>query len=573
MDAQHPTDQMLSSYGLGKLDDGSAEAINQHLEECRDCRKRVSQMSSDSFLDRVRNAQADGLAIGPSQPDGTKNHERLISAPPPPASTLPPGLAGHSDYEIKQELGRGGMGVVYLAHNKLMGRDEVLKVIGRRVIERPDVLDRFLREIRAVAKLRHPNIVAAYSAARLGESIVFAMEYVDGLDLSKMVKGKAPLPVAHACLYAHQAALGLQHAHEEGLVHRDIKPHNLMLSRNTDKPTIKVLDFGLAKVAREEKIEGGLTMEGQALGTPDYIAPEQIVDSHRADIRADIYSLGGTLYYLLTGRPPFRASSLYDMYQAHISRDADPLNLIRPEVPFELAALVAKMMAKDATKRYQTPGEVAKALMPFFQNGNRAFKSPPTDVSLGGPTNAARPAAQQVHTPPQPVKDPGQPVVRAKQAVEPTVAKDRLASLIDFKESESSIEATPILDPVWRRPSSPWLKVVAASLFGLTAFGIIVIIRHPSDESRITTPDGTAIAVEANKSLIASNGLPVVSDSRRVSRRGLSRRLPTEWMLRLSLPPVAGPDRRGVTSGRSTRRTPFESVGEHVRTPHSSRSC
>ena len=114
---------------------------------------------------------------------------------PPPADTLPPGLADHPDYEIKRELGRGGMGVVYLAHNTLMGRDEVLKVMGRQIMERPGVLDRFLREIRAVAKLRHPNIVTAYSAVRLGESIVFAMEYVDGLDLSKMVKAKGPLPV------------------------------------------------------------------------------------------------------------------------------------------------------------------------------------------------------------------------------------------------------------------------------------------------------------------------------------------------------------------------------------------
>ena len=248
------------------------------------------------------------------------------------------------------------MGVVYLAHNTLMGRDEVLKVMGRQIMERPGVLERFLREIRAVAKLRHPNIVTAYSATRLGESIVFAMEYVDGLDLSKLVKAKGPLPVAHACNFVHQAALGLQHAHEEGLVHRDIKPGNLMLSRKGDKATVKILDFGLAKATREEKVDGGLTSEGQALGTPDYIAPEQILDAPTADIRADIYSLGGTLYYLLTGRPPFQANSLYDLYQAHISRDADPLNLVRPEVPAELAALVAKMMAKDPARRFQTPG-------------------------------------------------------------------------------------------------------------------------------------------------------------------------------------------------------------------------
>src|SRR5262249_27328753 len=155
-----------------------------------------------------------------------------------------------------------------------------------------------------VAKLRHPNIVTAYSAVRMGDSIVFAMEYVEGLDLSKMVKAKGPLPIGHACHFVYQAALGLQHAHEEGLVHRDIKPGNLMLSRNRDKAVVKVLDFGLAKATRTEAPDAGLTSEGQALGTPDFIAPEQILDAQSADIRADIYSLGGTLYYLLTGRPP-----------------------------------------------------------------------------------------------------------------------------------------------------------------------------------------------------------------------------------------------------------------------------
>src|SRR5439155_24444097 len=118
-----------------------------------------------------------------------------------------------------------------------------------------------------------------------------------------------------------------------------------MVARQGDKTTVKILDFGLAKATREEKVDSKLTSAGQALGTPDYIAPEQILDAPSADIRADIYSLGGTLYYLLTGHPPFQEKSLYDLYQAHISRDADPLNLIRPDVPAELAALVAKLMA------------------------------------------------------------------------------------------------------------------------------------------------------------------------------------------------------------------------------------
>src|SRR5262249_14561191 len=207
--------------------------------------------------------------------------------------------------------------------------------------------DRFFAEIRNAARLNHPNIVTAYSALRLGESLVLAMEYVEGLDLSRLVKARGPLPVAHACNYMHQAALGLQHAHEHGMVHRDIKPSNLMLSRQGNRALIKVLDFGLAKIRSEQAVDGGLTHEGQMLGTPDYIAPEQTIDARKADIRADVYSLGCTLYYLLNGGPPFDGTSLYDLLQAHHSREALPLNLARPEVPVELAALVAKMMAKE----------------------------------------------------------------------------------------------------------------------------------------------------------------------------------------------------------------------------------
>ena len=186
------------------------------------------------------------------------------------------------------------MGVVYLARNTLMDRLEVLKVVNWSA-------DRFVREIQAAARLRHPNVVGAYSAQRLGDLLVFAMEYVPGEDLARVVKARGPLPVAHACHYAYQAAQGLQHAHEQGMVHRDIKPSNLILTRDGNRPVVKILDFGLAKGVSETGVDGSLTAEGAMLGTPDYVAPEQTLDA----ARADIYSLGCTLYHLLTGRPPF----------------------------------------------------------------------------------------------------------------------------------------------------------------------------------------------------------------------------------------------------------------------------
>jgi serine/threonine protein kinase len=370
--AVHPTDQTLQSYGLGKLDNESSVSVSKHLEACNSCQRRVAELSSDEFLGRLQNAQGkpdkSATSWSPSAASSAEGTPGCVVLPPL-ADTLPPELVNHPDYEIVGELGRGGMGVVYLAKNKLMGRLEVLKVVGGHLVERPGVRDRFLREVQSAAKLQHKNIVTAYAAMRLGEGIILAMEYVQGDDLAKVVKSSGPLPVISACYFIYQAALGLQHAHERGMVHRDIKPANLILARDGKKAIVKVLDFGLAKVTSEGQTDSGLTREGQLLGTPDYIAPEQIRNAQSADIRADIYSLGCTFYYLLTGGPPFRGDHLWDVYQAHFSMDAGPLNLVRPEVPVELAAVVAKMMAKDPGRRFQTPGEVARALTPFFKPG------------------------------------------------------------------------------------------------------------------------------------------------------------------------------------------------------------
>ena len=280
--AVHPTDQILQSYGLGKLDPASAESVCKHLEGCAACQRRVAEMSSDSFLGRLRDVQERAGSTGPavSSLAGLSLLDAGSSSPArPPSSTLPPGLADHPDYEVIRELGQGGMGTVYLAQNRLMGRHEVLKIVSSHLINRPGVLDRFLGEIRNAARLHHSNIVMAYSASRLGESIMLAMEYVEGLDLAKLVIAKGPLPVANACNYVHQASLGLQHAHDCAMVHRDIKPSNLMLARQGKRAIIKVLDFGLAKIKSEGGADSGLTREGQMLGTPDYISPEQISDA------------------------------------------------------------------------------------------------------------------------------------------------------------------------------------------------------------------------------------------------------------------------------------------------------
>src|SRR5262249_10089049 len=160
---------------------------------------------------------------------------------------VPPELTASGQYADIRELGRGGMGVVYLARNVMMNRLEVLKVVNQSILDFPGAADRFAREIRSAAKLLHPNVVAGYSAQQHGALLVLAMEYGEGEDLAKLVKRRGALPVANACYYVYQAALGLQHAHEKGMVHRDIKPSNLILTRDGKKPVVKILDFGLAK--------------------------------------------------------------------------------------------------------------------------------------------------------------------------------------------------------------------------------------------------------------------------------------------------------------------------------------
>jgi serine/threonine protein kinase len=513
--ALHPSEQVLQAFGNGQLDAASADAVCKHLDECQDCLLKVSGVSSDGFLDALRRAcSSASLASTRTMPDQTESRDASREGLPRTGATtlsnsslaerIPVELANHPDYEIRRELGRGGMGVVYLAHNRLMGRDEVLKVMGRQIIERPGVMDRFLREIRTVAQLRHPNIVTAYTAFRSGESLVFAMEYVDGLDLARMVKSRGPMPVGHACYFVHQAALGLQHAFQRGMVHRDIKPGNLMLARDGDRGVIKVLDFGLAKAGRENKVVGlgldrvedtqgaapALTLAGQMLGTPDFIAPEQIDDAQSADIRADIYSLGCTLYYLLSGGPPFPSMTLYDVLQAHHSMDAQTLNLVRPEVPSELAALVAKMMAKDPQRRFQTPDEVAKALPPFFKKKAGTAVAPGLGLSPVGTfgVSLSTVGATQLSIPPvhAPISAPTTAAARTQNRPE-----EMWKSLIDFKEPE---DIQPILAAatasVRKHPRRRW--TVVAGLVGFLAIllaGITYRITTDKGELVIETED------------------------------------------------------------------------------------
>jgi hypothetical protein len=271
-----------------------------------------------------------------------------------------------------KRLGEGGTGQVFQARHQKLGRLVALKIIRPDLVADPEVVGRFYREVQLLSRLTHPNIVHAYDAGPIGRTHFLVMEYVAGIDLSQLVKQKGPLPVAEACAYVRQAALGLQHAHAQGLVHRDIKPPNLLLTHGGEHGAlVKLLDLGLARLAGKDGVASGektslLTPAGAlSMGTPDYMAPEQALDFHAADIRADIYSLGCTLWYLLTGQPPFPGGTLAVKLLAHQQRELPALEQLRPNVPASLALVIRRMLAKAPDERYQTPLEVAEALAPF----------------------------------------------------------------------------------------------------------------------------------------------------------------------------------------------------------------
>jgi serine/threonine-protein kinase len=295
-------------------------------------------------------------------------------------------------YRLLDRLGAGGMGQVFKAEHILMKRVVALKIIAAPLLPDPWAVERFHREIQAAARLWHPNVVAALDAAEDQGQHFLVMEYVDGTDLHHLVKQGGPLPIALACEYIRQAALGLQHAHEHGLVHCDIKPANLMVCGGVTSggaasgddifsPTthhspltthqIKILDLGLAHLAGKARVKpepapGGGPSSSCWMGTPDFMAPEVGLDPNAADIRSDLYSLGCTFYYLLTGKTPFPGETWPEKLLQHQLDPATPVTEGRPDIPPEVADLLHhRLLAKDPAQRYQTPAELVEALRPW----------------------------------------------------------------------------------------------------------------------------------------------------------------------------------------------------------------
>jgi serine/threonine protein kinase len=277
-------------------------------------------------------------------------------------------------YRILERLGSGGMGVVYLGEHSIMRRRVAIKVLPLTLAEDPWFLQQFYRESQLIAALDHPNIVRAHDVDKDGQFHFLVMEYVDGSCLHDIINNHGPMDVLRASHYIRQAACGLQHAHDLGLVHRDIKPGNLLLSR---QGVVKILDMGLACFSRTIQKEAGPAKKGdrRMVGTDDFLAPEQIVNSDDVDSRADIYSLGATFYFLLTGKVPFHeAAHEHHKLIWHLTRRPKPIRGYRPEVPEGLEALVNKMLAKNPWDRFATPAAVEEALAPWTQT---PIPSPP----------------------------------------------------------------------------------------------------------------------------------------------------------------------------------------------------
>jgi WD40 repeat protein/serine/threonine protein kinase len=275
-----------------------------------------------------------------------------------------PDLCGRvlGPYEVLERLGAGGMGQVYKARHRDLDRLVALKVLRHDRQGDAAAVQRFQREIKIVARLAHPNLVLAHDASRVDDLFFLAMEYVEGTDLARLVRQRGPLPVALACEVIRQAALGLQHAHERGLIHRDIKPSNLLLTARGEQ--VKVLDLGLAcwQLPGPDHSSSLLTGSGAVLGTPDFLAPEQARDARQADPRSDLYSLGCTFYYLLTGQVPLPAATLTEKLLRHQMDEPVPVERLRPEVPPEVAAVVRRLMAKRPDERFPSAAAVVEAL-------------------------------------------------------------------------------------------------------------------------------------------------------------------------------------------------------------------
>jgi serine/threonine-protein kinase len=324
----------------------------------------------------------------------------MPEAQPAPPPAPPPDLTGRTlgDYHLLRRLGTGGMGQVYLARQQSLKRDVAVKLLRNDLAADPTALARFQAEAEAVARLNHPNVVHIHQVGEHDGLRYMVLEYVEGRNLRDFLARKGPpdLPVALAVV--RQVALALQKAHDRGIVHRDVKPENVLVTRRAE---VKVTDFGLSRFFAADR-PLNLTQSGVTVGTPLYMSPEQ-VQGRPTDHRTDLYSLGVTCYHLLTGEPPFQGATAFDVALKHVQERPRPLAELRPDLPADLCALVHRLMAKDPADRHPTALDVLRDLAKVRDGLSAAGPPPavtlalsashPNGVSGNGAPSAAVPAA------------------------------------------------------------------------------------------------------------------------------------------------------------------------------------
>lgn len=341
-------------------------------------------------MDAGLSASGDSSGAAKSVPHVSSSEASAAAAGLKPGGTM-------GNYKILETLGEGGMGVVLKAQHMRMERLVALKVLRGQATESPGAIKRFQQEVRAAARLSHPNIVTAFDADEVQGVHFLVMEYVNGQNLADYLAERGKLEITEAIDFVTQTARGLEYAHGEGVVHRDIKPGNLLLDK---RGVVKILDMGLASIRETQDSGNGdvhadVTQANQLLGTFDYMPPEQAEDPRSVDHRADIYSLGCTLYRLLTGHLPFRGDSPLKKILAHRDHPIPSLRDLRPEVPIEVERIFKKMLAKKLDDRYQTMAEVLDDLKGCLDKKELGLGAAGGGLKFGGASSKSSDGADE----------------------------------------------------------------------------------------------------------------------------------------------------------------------------------
>jgi len=412
-----PAEERLTAWLANEAAPDEDAAIGRHVEECESCQARVEEQLDWGDLEVLRQHSRRSSTLSfKVAPQDTALIKKLEKIDQPGRQEVPAGICTSLDehrggtatvglaedvlnfpdrigkYELGAVIGRGGMGVVYLGFDPDLGRECAVKVLTPSRLDDEQAIARGRREMKAVGRLNHPNVVSVANAGVLEDDRPWiVMEYLRGTDLESLVRSEGRMAPHEAVQAVIDAARGLQHAHKKQLIHRDVKPSNLFL---TDQGTVKVLDFGMAHLAHEELQSGnGLTRTGYIMGTVDFMSPEQASDIRTADQRSDIYSLGCTFAWLISGRRVFPGETVTQVLFAHRENPIPSLTEFRTGLPSELDDIFHRMLAKDTHDRFQSMEEVIEALLPWSEEeACMEAALPPSGGSENGLTVMSTPA-------------------------------------------------------------------------------------------------------------------------------------------------------------------------------------